>query len=156
LGVFILTMFKENKMKFDLRTILKELALPAALIAVISGVLGLLGLDIDVILQVAGTLVGAAALVTLAVNVGKWTGVVNDGTAGKWSAALNLVMLAGIGVTMYFNPSFDFALLDAKLSEFARVAGIVFVYITQIVASKQLQKSVVHGLGISPFSYSLK
>lgn len=143
-------------MKIDLESILKTLGLPIALVLVISGMLSLLGLSLVQILQIASTLVGVALLITLVINVGKWVGVVDDGTAGKWSAVLNLLALGGIGGALYFNPAFDFAAVDAQLGEFARVAGLVFVYVTQIVTSKQLHTFMSSNLNMQVFTFSAK
>ena len=141
-------------MKIDIKTMFKELGLPAALIVIFSGVLMWLGSSLDQVLKIASILVGVASLISLVVNVLKWVGVVNDGTAGKWQAALNLGILIAISGLLRINPAFDFGKLDAQAAELARVIGVVFFYVTQIITSKSVHASVTHGLGIKPFSYS--
>lgn len=133
-------------MKIDFESILKTLGLPVTLVLVISGVLAMLGLSLVQILQIASSLIGVALLITLVINVGKWAGIVDDGTSGKWSAVLHLLALIGIGGALYVNPAFDFVGVDAKLGEFARVAGVVFIYVTQIISSKQLQSFMTNNM----------
>jgi hypothetical protein len=143
-------------MKIDLETILKELGLPLALVALFSAILGLFGVSLDNILKIVEGLVGTFALIALLINVLKWAGVVNDGTAGKWSAALNLVVLITVTVVFKLYPSFDFGSLDAQIAEFAKVAGIVFAYIIQLVGSKGVHTAMVRGLRITAFSHSMQ
>ena len=82
-------------MKFDLEHTLKTLGLPVGLVAVFAAVLALLGIDLNIILAIAGSMIGLQALLGLLVDVLKWAGVVADDTAGIWSAAFNLLGLAG-------------------------------------------------------------
>lgn len=141
-------------MKLNLESILKELAWPLGLIAVFSTVLALFGVDLNMVLAVAATMVGTQALISLLVDVLKWSGVVDDGTAGKWSAAFNLLGLAGIAVGLYLNPDFDFSALDAQFQILAQFAVLVFGYIVQIAGSKRVHQLTVRGLGVTALSAS--
>jgi hypothetical protein len=136
-------------MKLNLEDILKSLAWPLGLIAVFSAVLALFGVSLDLVLAIAVTMVGAQALISLLVDVLKWSGVVDDGTAGKWSAAFNLLGLVGIAVGLYLNPNFDFNALDAQFQILARFAVLVFGYVIQIAGSKRVHQLTAKGLGVS-------
>jgi hypothetical protein len=140
-------------MKIDLPQTLKELGLPVGLVALYAAILGLFGVSLDNILLIIEGLVGTFALVALLIDILKWAGVVNDGTAGKWSAAANLVVL--ITVTMIFKlyPQVDLSSIDAQIAEFAKVAGIVFAYIIQIIGSKRVHRALVYGLNVQAFSH---
>lgn len=142
-------------MKLDLATILKELGLPIGLVALFAAILGLLGVSLDHILLIVEGLIGTFALVALVIDVLKWAGVISDGNAGKWSALLNLGVLLTVTVVFKLYPDFDFGSVDAQIAEFAKVAGIVFAYIIQIVGSRRVHKAVTRGLRIPAFSHSL-
>ena len=139
-------------MKVDLENILRTLGWPLGLIAVFSAVLALFGVPLDVVLTIAGSMVGAQMLISLLVDVLKWAGVVTDGTAGKWSAALNLVGLAVIAAVLGLYPSFDFSKLDTQLVDIAKFLALLFGYIVQIAGTKRLHQFTVRGLGVSAFS----
>ena len=141
-------------MKIDLPETLKELGLPVGLVAFFAAVLGLFGVSLDNILLIVEGLVGTFALIALLVNILKWAGVVNDGTAGKWSAVANLVVLVAVTVAFKLYPQFDLGSVDAQIAEFVKVAGIVFAYIIQIVGSKRVHLAMVYGLKMRAFSYS--
>lgn len=143
-------------MKIDLGTIFKELGWPLALVALFSAVLGLLGVSMDNVLAIAQGLVGTFALIALLINVLKWAGVINDGSAGKWSAAANLIVLVVVTVVFKLYPTFDFGTVDAQIAEFAKVAGIVFAYIVQLVGSRGVHKAMSYGLRLPAFSHSLR
>jgi len=141
-------------MKIDLAETLRQLGLPLALVAFFAAVLGLFGVSLDNILLIVEGLTGTFALIALVVNVLKWAGVVNDGTAGKWSAVGNLVVLVAVVVVFKLYPTFDFGGIDAQIAEFVKVGGIVFAYIIQIVGSRHVHYAMVYGLKIRAFSYS--
>ncbi len=142
-------------MKVDLKELLKQLGLPIGLVALFAAVLGLLGVELDVVLLIVESLVGTFALVALLISVLKFVGVVHDGDAGKWSAAANLVIVVAVAVVFKLYPSFDFGSVDAQIGEFARVAAIVFAYIVQLLGSRSVHRAMTRGLGIRALSYSL-
>lgn len=141
-------------MKIDLQETLKALGLPVGLVALFAAILGLFGVSLDNILLIIEGLAGAFALIALVINILKWAGVISDGTAGKWSAAANLVVLVTVTVVFKLYPQFDFGSIDAQIAEFARVTGIVFAYIIQIVGSKHVHRALTRGLNMRAFSYS--
>ena len=143
-------------MKIDLPETLKQLGLPVGLVALFAAILGLIGLSLENILQICGGLVGAFSLVALLINILKWAGAVNDGTAGKWSAAINLVVLAAVVVITRFFPGIDLPAIDAQIGAFAAVAAVVFAYIVQIVGSKQVHKAVTRGLNVTAWSNTVQ
>lgn len=143
-------------MKIDLGTILKELGWPLGLVALFAAILGLFGVSLDNILHIVEGLVGTFALIALLINILKYVGVVNDGTAGKWSAALNLVVLITVTVVFKLYPTFDFGSVDAKIGELAKVAGIVFAYIIQLIGSRATHVAMTRGLRINAFSHSMR
>ncbi len=141
-------------MKFDLEATLKALGWSLGLVAVFSAVLALFGVQLDTVLLSAGSMLGAQALISLAVDVGKWAGVVKDGTAGIWSAVLNLLGLAAISYALITNPAFDFPALDAQLVTIAQFGSLIFGYIVQIAGAKHFHRGYVQGLGVKAFAKS--
>ena len=143
-------------MKLNLENILKALAWPLGLIAVFSAVLALFGVNLNMVLATAITMIGAQALISLLVDVGKWTGLVQDGTAGVWSAAFHLLGLGGIAAGLYFNPAFDFPALDVQLQTIYQFLMLIFGYIiVQVAGSKRFHQATVNGLGLRVFSRSV-
>jgi hypothetical protein len=143
-------------MKFNLENALVALGWNLGLIAVFSAVLSLFGVDLEVVLAIAGAMIGLQLLIGLGVDVLKWAGVIKDGTAGKWSAALNLLGLAFIAVTLAVNPLFDFAALDAQLVDIAKFLTLIFGYIVQIAGTKRVHQFNAYGLGVKVFSNKAK
>ncbi len=143
-------------MKFDLENALKTLGWPLGLTAVFSSVLLLFGVQLDVVLTIAGSMLGAQALISLLIDVLKFAGAIRDGTAGKWSAALNLLGLAGIAVALGLNPSFNFPKLDAQLVIIAQFGSLLFGYIVQVAGTQQVHRFITQGLGVWRFSYTTR
>ena len=141
-------------MRIDLQETFKQLGLPIVLVAFFGALLDLFGVSLNNILLMLEGLSGTFALVALAINVLKWAGVVNDGTAGKWSAGANLVVLVLVTVVFKLYPQFDFGSVDQQVAEFAKVAGIVFAYIIQLVGSRQVHYALTRGLKVYAFSFS--
>lgn len=141
-------------MKFDLENTLKTLGWPLGLIVVFSSVLLLFGVQLDTVLTIAYSMVGAQAIIALAIDVLKYADVIKDGAAGKWSAALNLVGLAAIAVGLGLNPAFDFPKLDASLLIVAQFGSLVFAYIVQMASTKHFHNFYASGLGVWRFSYT--
>ncbi len=141
-------------MNFDLRKTLETLAWPVGLIAVFAAILSLFGVSLDVVIAIASSMIGLQLLISLGVDVLKWAGVVNDGTAGKWSAAFNLIGLAVIASTLVWNPSFDFVKLDAQLIDIAKFMALLFSYIVQVAGTKQVHQFTTKGIGLKAFTKS--
>jgi hypothetical protein len=119
-----------------LESIVKTLGLPLALIAVIVALLAWAGLTLDQLYVVVGSLVGLQLLGAFAVDVLKYVGVVDPNTAGKWSAAFQLLALIGVAAWLKLWPSFDIYGADAHLLEFVKVASLVFAYVLQVTGAK--------------------
>ncbi len=139
-------------MKIDLEKLFTTLGLNIGLIAVFAAVLLFFGIPLELVVTLASSMVGLQLLIGLGIDVLKWTGVITDGTAGKWSAAFNLAGVAVIAVTLGLNPLFDFAKLDAQLIDIARFGALIFGYIVQIAGTKYAHQFVTYGLGVKTFS----
>ena len=132
---------------YDLKKIFQTLGLPLALVAVIVALLAWIGLTLDQLAAVAVTLVGLQLMQSFVIDLLKYVGVVDEGTAGKWSAAFNLLTLIGVGVYMKFFPAFDIEAVDGQLLELAKLCIYVFAYVTQIIGTKRFH-TVTNGYGI--------
>jgi len=142
-------------MKVDLKETLKALELPAGLLALFAAVLGIFGVELVTVLLIVEGLVGTFALIALLINVLKWAGVISDGSAGKWSAIANLVVVVAVALVFKLYPTLDFTALDTNVADFVNVAGVVFAYIVQLVGSKGVHVALTNGIGIQAFSHSL-
>lgn len=125
---------------FDLKKNIKTLGLPLALVAVIVALLAWAGFTLDQLYVVAASLVGLQLFLAFLIDVLKYAGVVNAGTAGKWSAVFNLITLVGVAVYLKFFPTFDIGAADNQLLELAKLFGLVFAYMTQIVGTKAVHQ----------------
>lgn len=142
-------------MKLNLENLFQTLGLNVGLIVVFAAVLNYFGVDLGVVVSIATSMIGLQLIISLCINVLKWAGSISDGVAGKWSAALNLVGVAIIAVTIGINPAFDFAKLDVALVDIARFGALVFGYFVQIAGTKYVHQAVTYGLGVKAFSNSL-
>ena len=142
-------------MKIDIKETLKQLGLPVGLLALFAAILSLFGVDLDVVLLIIEGLTGTFALIALLINVLKYVGVISDGSAGRWSAAANLVVVISVAIVFKLYPSFDFGSVDGQIAEFAHVAGIVFAYIIQVIGAQRVHMAMTRGLGITSFSFTL-
>ena len=88
----------------------------------------------DLFLQF-GQLVGVAAAIAALVNVFKAFGLVKDGDAGKWVAALNLVALAVLVALKLFAPGVALEQIDAQAAMLAQVLLIILGYVVQLLGS---------------------
>ncbi len=98
-------------------------------------------MNLDSILAVVAGLVGLPALWSVVIDLLKYFGVVNDGTAGKWSAGFNIVTLIAVAVLVNFLPSFDFAGVDSALAEIAKFLALLGGYILQIFITNKVHKA---------------
>lgn len=89
----------------------------------------------DLLLQWS-TLAGFGALIAFVVNVLKSLGLVRDGQAPTWSAALNLLGLAGLLALRVYAPQVDIVAVDEQVAQFVEVGLVVFAYIVQLLGSK--------------------
>ena len=137
-----------------LESALKSLGLPVGLVALFAAVLGLFGVDLEVILNIAYGMVGAYALVSVLVDVLKWAGVVPEDQAGKFSAAGHLLIIIAVGVGYGLFPDFDYQALDADITEFLNMAALAAAWSVQVIGSKWFHYFVVDVLGIKAVSGS--
>jgi hypothetical protein len=86
---------------------------------------------VQIIIQFS-SLAGCAALVAVIINILKQVGVVKDGTAGKWSAALNIVVLAILIAFKVFVPSIATDVLDGYAGQVAQILLVVLGYLVQL------------------------
>lgn len=138
---------------YDLKKIFETLGLPLGLVAVIVALLAWIGLTPDELVAVAVTLVGLQLLLSFVIDVGKYIGLVDDGTAGKWSAVFNLLTLIAVAVWLKFFPTIDIYAIDNQLNELAKLCIYVFAYITQIIGTKRVHQTAVK-LGVEAFTFS--
>lgn len=137
-----------------LQELFKAIGLPVGLVAIVVAVTGFVGLPMDQAVQLFGVLVGAPFVIALVIDILKQFGVVDDGTAGKWSAVMNLVVIIGLSVLLKFAPNFDVVSVDAKMLELAKAAAIIVVYLIQLFGTKGAHRAYVKGLGYVSFSHS--
>lgn len=142
-------------MSEKLQELLKAIGLPVGLVAIVVAVAGFVGLPLEQALQLFGVLVGVPFVIALVIDILKQFGVVDDGTAGKWSAVLNLVVILGLAVLLKFIPNFDVVSIDAKILELAKAVAIIVVYLIQLFGTKSAHRAYVNGLGIVRFSYQV-
>lgn len=141
-------------MKIDFPKLLETLGLPVGLVAVLAAILGMFGLTLPQVLSVAGSMVGLWALLSLAVNILKVSGVVDPGTAGKWSAVFNLLAIGAVAYILGSNPAFDFAKFDASLQVIAQFGALILGYLVNVMGTKAAHAIQVKGLGIKAFTFS--
>lgn len=106
----------------------------------------------DLVLQ-WGALAGFAALIAFVINVLKHFGLVADGSAVTWSAALNLIGLAALLGLRVYAPQVDIAAVDARVAEAVQVALVIFGYVIQLLAAKGAHLAV-RGVPLVGASYS--
>ena len=106
----------------------------------------------QLVLQLA-TLAGFAALVSVLVNVGKFLGIVQDGTADKWVAGANLVGIIGLFILRTYFPGVPVEGVDKTMLEIAEFGGYVMGFVVMIFGSKLTYKAV-SGLPIVGKSFS--
>jgi hypothetical protein len=92
-------------------------------------------LTLDNILLVLGALVGWPAFVALVIDVLKWRGVVDDGTAPKWNLGFNLAGFLGVGILLGFFPQIDIAGWDAVVLNYVNIAAYIFTIIVQMFSA---------------------
>jgi hypothetical protein len=141
-------------MQIELEKLLKTFGLPVGLAVVIAAVFGFLGVPIEQAFQLFGVLVGVPFVISFIINILKLLKVVDDGTAGKWSAALNLISIIALAIAMRFYPSFDFPALDAYIYEIGKALAVIVMFILQMIGTQSAHRFYVQGLGIKRFSYS--
>lgn len=103
-----------------------------------------------------GTLAGVGALIAALVNIGKTAGLVKDGTAGNWSAGLNVLALIALYVLHVFNPAQAAQLVgsgDQIAGSIAQIATLVVGVYFQL-RSAQWGHETLKGLPVIGKSHS--
>lgn len=109
-------------------------------------------MNLETILFVVGSLVGFPTLIAFLIDVGKWAGVVTDGTAPKWSAFLNLLLLVSVAVLVNFFPAVVIPGLDEKVAEIVKFATLILGYVYQIFGTKLVHDGLLSR--VTSFSFS--
>jgi len=140
----------------NLESIFKTLGWPLTLVAVVASVFALFGLPYEQALLAVGALTFLPLLIALVINVGKTLGIVDDGTSGKWSAAINLAAFVGIAFLFKLYPTFDLSGLDVRLTDILKAVTVLVGYVLELVASKKAHGLYVNTLGVKAFSFSAR
>ncbi len=105
-------------------------------------------MDFNSLVLQFGALAGVAALITALVNIGKVAGLVKDGTAQTWSAALNLLGIGMLLALQVFRPDVDILGLDAQVAQFANVLVVVAGYVVETGLTK-LVHNILKGVPVA-------
>ena len=127
----------------SLKNIFRTLGLPLGLVAVIVAVLAWMGTPIEKIEVAAASLVGLQLCVSFLIDVLKYAGVVNDGTSGKWSAAINLITIIALAIYLKWFPYVDVYAVDSQLLQITKLLIPIFAYITQMLGTKAVHQVAV-------------
>jgi len=83
-----------------------------------------------------GSLAGVAAAITAIINILKSFNIVQDGTAGSWSAGANLLAMVALVALRFFAPQIEVEWLDAQAAMFAQIALIISGLLFQLGVGK--------------------
>jgi len=92
-------------------------------------------------------LIGVAALIALLINAGKVVGLVKDGTAQTWSAALNLIGMIALLFLKVFKPNLNLIAIDTTAGQIAAAGVVILGLISQLGISK-LTNTFVRGIPV--------
>jgi len=92
-------------------------------------------------------LIGVAALIALLINAGKVVGLVKDGTAQTWSAALNLIGMIALLLLKVFKPDLNLIAIDTTAGQIAAAGVVILGLISQLGISK-LTNTFVRGIPV--------
>jgi hypothetical protein len=84
---------------------------------------------------------GVRGVIVAIVNIGKSVGIVRDGTAPRWFAALNLILFVGVGLLIVFGPLKTEA-LDSQLGMLATILTLLGAFVSQIVQAPETSDAV--------------
>jgi hypothetical protein len=93
-------------------------------------------MNLTLIVSIIAGLVGLPLLWSVAIDILKLVGVVNDGTAAQWNAGFGIVELILVAVAVNFFPALNIAKIDSLLGEIAQFAAMIVALIAQIVVAK--------------------
>lgn len=100
-------------------------------------------MTLESILAILTALVGWPALVALVIDILKYVGAVNDGTAGKWNLGLNLLGFIAVAVITGRFPDFDIPGFDYVLFEYVKIAAYIFTIVVQVLGARGFHKLYV-------------
>jgi hypothetical protein len=141
-------------MKIDIESIFKTLGLPAGLVIVLAAVLSLFGVSFDKVIGIASSMLGLWATISLVINILKVFKVVDAGTSGKWSAALNLIGVLGVAAVLATDPVFDFSALNSQLQIIAQFGALVLTFVVNMIGTQAMHKVQVKTLHIRSFTFA--
>jgi hypothetical protein len=141
-------------MQIKLEELLKAIGLPVGLAVVIAALAGYFVVPMEQAFQLFGLFAGIPFVIALIINVLKQFGIITDGSAGRWSAGMNLVSIIGLSIALKFFPNFDYVSLDAYIFEIGQALVVIVTFILQLIGTKSAHRAYVYGLGISRFSLS--
>jgi len=99
---------------------------------------------------------GAAALVTVVINILKTLGIVKDGQSKTWSFILNAGMLAGMVVLKLFIPGLLVEVADNYLNVAAQILVSILGLVALMVPVSTKVHETIKGTAIVGKSYSLE
>lgn len=98
--------------------------------------------DVATIVLQFAQLGGIAGLIAAIINALKTFGL-PDGSAGSWSAVLNLLGLGGMIYLHYFQPTIGVAFIDAQAALAAKILLALVGYFIQLKTSLSVHKTLV-------------
>jgi hypothetical protein len=90
----------------------------------------------DQLSQMALSMGGIAAFVTVLINALKLTGVIKDGTTQTWVTGANLLVLVALFVAKSFYPEIDFPAVDQVFGSLASILTFGLALAGQFLVSK--------------------
>jgi hypothetical protein len=138
-----------------MKKILFTLGLPVALAALFGAVLLMFGIELDLVLKIAGSMLGLQALFAVIIDILKKTGQVLDNTAQWWSAAFNLAAIVGVSVALILDPAFDFPKWDSIFSAIAQIIALGVAIVSQFVGTQQIHFFLTRGIGLRKLSFTM-
>lgn len=95
------------------------------------------------ILLILTGLTGLGALIGILIDLGKRVGLVKDGTAGNWSAGLNLAAFVAVMVVVMVGKQPDWGMVDGYLQMGVYILGFVAQMLGSQVTHAVTKKTVV-------------
>jgi hypothetical protein len=99
-------------------------------------------------------MIGVAALVAILIDLLKRFGLVQDGDAPKWSAALNLIALIALVAMRYIAPQFSVEFLDEQAGAVAQIAVVILSFVVQLRVSPAVHDAGVMDRSVLAFSHN--
>jgi len=110
--------------------------------------------DLVQLIVAFGSMAGVATLVSVLIDLFKRFGLVLDGTAPRWSAALNAVFLIALVAARYFAPALSVEFLDEQAGLVAQVAAVILSFVMQLAVSPAIHDNGVENRSVLAYSQS--